>query len=354
MMTPHTEVQEPIAATKICVQCQTAKPVTEFLRRSRSKSGVPRRRGTCRACRHLNGGREVLPDGPVESQAIVPADVRASASGGGPADVQVGRPADTQAGGPTMPSAEVVAHELALVHPEPGAAPLTPAEGKPKRRRRRRKKAKAQHAARGDAALVAAPGEAGASGQEPAAESASAKGAAAPAKPRAPGQAPAAARAPAPARAPTHAKPHVPAKAPSPAPIKQTPAHPRTHPLDPSSLRPTRSGIIRMRGKTDNGRRWYQEIDPELAYTLVRERAAVVVNRQTIQRLYSNKEFRRLILNRDNYTCHFCGQYGDTIDHLLPRAKGGHTTPVNCVCACNFCNQSKADRDLEEFMSGLE
>jgi len=115
-------------------------------------------------------------------------------------------------------------------------------------------------------------------------------------------------------------------------------------------LVPSREGFIRMRGRTDNGRRWYQEIEPGLAWTLVKERAAVVVNRQTIQRLYSNKEFRRLILERDQYTCRFCGQYGDTIDHMLPRAKGGHTTPDNCVCACHSCNQSKADRDLEEFI----
>ncbi|GGG75144.1 hypothetical protein GCM10010918_34210 [Paenibacillus radicis (ex Gao et al. 2016)] len=105
-----------------------------------------------------------------------------------------------------------------------------------------------------------------------------------------------------------------------------------------------------MRGKTDKGRRWYQEIDIELAIILVKERAAVVVNRHTIRRLFSNKDFRKHILTRDNYTCYFCGDYGDTIDHMLPRAKGGHTTPDNCVCACNFCNQSKADKDLEEFM----
>ncbi|WP_274469112.1 MULTISPECIES: HNH endonuclease [unclassified Paenibacillus] len=114
-------------------------------------------------------------------------------------------------------------------------------------------------------------------------------------------------------------------------------------------LMPNRRGFIHMRGKTDNGRKWHQEIDPVLAITLVKERAAVVMNRHTIRRLYSNKEFRRLILERDQYTCRFCGQYGDTIDHMLPRAKGGHTTPDNCVCACNTCNQSKADRDMDEF-----
>lgn len=116
------------------------------------------------------------------------------------------------------------------------------------------------------------------------------------------------------------------------------------------SLTPTRQGVIRMRGRTDKGRRWHQEIDMALAETLVRERAAVMVNRHTIRRLFSNKDFRRYILTRDKHICHYCGQYGDTIDHLLPRAKGGHTTPDNCVCACMECNQSKADRDFAEFV----
>ncbi|OMF93327.1 HNH endonuclease [Paenibacillus sp. FSL R7-0273] len=125
---------------------------------------------------------------------------------------------------------------------------------------------------------------------------------------------------------------------------------PKPDPEDYSALIPSYKGMILMRGHSDKGRRWHQEIDLKLAVTLVREHAAVVVNRRTIRRLYSNKDFRRLILTRDNYTCYFCGLYGDTIDHLLPRAKGGHTTPDNCVCACNLCNQTKADKDVEEFM----
>lgn len=119
---------------------------------------------------------------------------------------------------------------------------------------------------------------------------------------------------------------------------------------DVSGLRTTRRGVVWMRGRTEKGRRWHQETDLETAQTLVREHAAVILNPHTVQRLYSNKTFRSYILNRDHYTCYFCGEYGDTIDHLLPRAKGGHTTPLNCVCACNLCNQSKADRDMDEFM----
>ncbi len=119
---------------------------------------------------------------------------------------------------------------------------------------------------------------------------------------------------------------------------------------DPAALRPTRQGIIRMRGRTDKGRGWYQEIDLEMAATLVSEHAAVLINPHTIRRLYSNKDFRRYILTRDHYTCYFCGEYGDTIDHLVPRAKGGHSTPDNCVCACSLCNRHKADKDVDVFL----
>lgn len=131
-------------------------------------------------------------------------------------------------------------------------------------------------------------------------------------------------------------------------PLPAPPSYPEGQP-DASLLRPNRQGMIRMRGRTDKGSRWHQEIELDLAVTLVKEYAAVVVNRHTIRRLYSNKDFRRYILTRDHHTCFFCGGYGDTIDHLLPKAKGGHTTPLNCVCACNECNQVKADRDLDEF-----
>lgn len=121
--------------------------------------------------------------------------------------------------------------------------------------------------------------------------------------------------------------------------------------FDLRALRPDRTGVVRMRGRTDKGKRWLQPTDMETAVTLVREKAAVVVSPHTIRRLFSNKEFRDYILERDGRICFFCGGPGDTLDHLVPRSKGGHTTPVNCVCACNECNQSKANRDLDDYLS---
>jgi 5-methylcytosine-specific restriction endonuclease McrA len=138
--------------------------------------------------------------------------------------------------------------------------------------------------------------------------------------------------------------------------IKKPLPTPPPKPEGPSEavLRLNRQGVVLMRGRTDKGRRWQQDTDLETAVTLVREHAAVVVNKSTVRRVYTNKTFRTYILNRDQYTCHFCGEYGDTIDHLLPRAKGGHTTPMNCVCACTLCNQTKAARSLEEFLHADE
>jgi len=57
---------------------------------------------------------------------------------------------------------------------------------------------------------------------------------------------------------------------------------------------------------------------------------------------------RANILRRDQRTCGYCLKAGNTIDHILPRAKGGTTTWTNVVTACALCNNKKGDRTLEE------
>lgn len=70
---------------------------------------------------------------------------------------------------------------------------------------------------------------------------------------------------------------------------------------------------------------------------------------------------RRAILNRDRYTCIYCGaKIGDkrhgealtrtcfTVDHLIPRSHGGGNTWGNTACACRWCNHRKADRTPHE------
>ncbi|MEP7200336.1 MAG: HNH endonuclease [Chloroflexota bacterium] len=57
---------------------------------------------------------------------------------------------------------------------------------------------------------------------------------------------------------------------------------------------------------------------------------------------------RRTVLARDQYTCQYCGtQPGKThltVDHVMPRSKGGLTLWENVVTACAACNQRKGNR----------
>ncbi len=57
---------------------------------------------------------------------------------------------------------------------------------------------------------------------------------------------------------------------------------------------------------------------------------------------------RRNIFKRDHYACQYCGkQPGSdelTLDHVVPRSKGGQSTWLNCVLACLDCNSRKAAR----------
>ena len=54
------------------------------------------------------------------------------------------------------------------------------------------------------------------------------------------------------------------------------------------------------------------------------------------------------ILRRDGRRCAYCGKRADTIDHVVPRSRGGSHDWDNCVAACRACNSRKADRLLSE------
>lgn len=59
---------------------------------------------------------------------------------------------------------------------------------------------------------------------------------------------------------------------------------------------------------------------------------------------------RREIFIRDNYTCQYCGtRTGDlTIDHVIPRSRGGGHSWENLVSACRVCNHRKGGKTLAE------
>lgn len=62
------------------------------------------------------------------------------------------------------------------------------------------------------------------------------------------------------------------------------------------------------------------------------------------------KSTRLAIYLRDQFTCVYCGKdlhgahvRGVTLDHLIPRERGGSNCPTNLVTACKTCNDSKGD-----------
>ncbi len=58
---------------------------------------------------------------------------------------------------------------------------------------------------------------------------------------------------------------------------------------------------------------------------------------------------RREVFRRDQHTCQYCGHTKRlTIDHVIPRSKGGTHTWDNVVTACESCNSAKGNRLLHE------
>lgn len=58
---------------------------------------------------------------------------------------------------------------------------------------------------------------------------------------------------------------------------------------------------------------------------------------------------RQNIFKRDGGKCQYCGSTKDlTLDHVIPRSKGGRSTWDNLVTACKNCNSRKGDNTPEE------
>jgi 5-methylcytosine-specific restriction endonuclease McrA len=57
---------------------------------------------------------------------------------------------------------------------------------------------------------------------------------------------------------------------------------------------------------------------------------------------------RRSIFARDNHRCQYCGGAAESIDHVVPRSRGGAHSWDNVVAACRPCNVRKRDRYLHE------
>ena len=90
------------------------------------------------------------------------------------------------------------------------------------------------------------------------------------------------------------------------------------------------------------------------------ERMAVAVPSVIRLRYYVRVPFprqaalsRRAVFHRDGFRCQYCGGGAESIDHVVPRSRGGAHVWDNVVAACRRCNATKGDRLLAETSMAL-
>ena len=72
----------------------------------------------------------------------------------------------------------------------------------------------------------------------------------------------------------------------------------------------------------------------------------LVFNLQCLNRRTARKKFRKDILDTWENKCAYCeSDRAHTLDHVIPKSKGGPTKRWNLVACCGVCNLSKSDED---------
>jgi hypothetical protein len=74
--------------------------------------------------------------------------------------------------------------------------------------------------------------------------------------------------------------------------------------------------------------------------------------------------WKTLLSEAQNHKCCWCGQKmiesnvirsnSSTIEHIIPRSKGGENNPDNYAVACHRCNNNRGDSSVEEFLAKIE
>lgn len=95
------------------------------------------------------------------------------------------------------------------------------------------------------------------------------------------------------------------------------------------------------------------------AFILLLKEKAQIINHRVIRlfeyikipftKLRNNKPTRSAIYARDGHKCQYCGATRKlTIDHVIPKSRGGSDDWDNLVVACSSCNVKKGDKYLEQ------
>lgn len=96
-----------------------------------------------------------------------------------------------------------------------------------------------------------------------------------------------------------------------------------------------------------SGRARVLEFHTQKACALFSFPSVVVLNSYIRKREFVVSATRNTIFQRDNYCCQYCGDKVPknklTVDHVIPKSRGGQKSWNNLVACCTRCNQKKAN-----------
>lgn len=92
------------------------------------------------------------------------------------------------------------------------------------------------------------------------------------------------------------------------------------------------------------------EGDPVWGASAVFDRPAVILLTRYVRLPHGRRVpvTRRGVLRRDAHRCAYCGRGASTVDHIVPRSRGGIDSWENLVACCLRCNNLKGDRTPQE------
>lgn len=108
-------------------------------------------------------------------------------------------------------------------------------------------------------------------------------------------------------------------------------------------------GCIKIGDTSKDGTRYIVRLPEEIP--LVKEKL-LIQNEPVEEDYFTDPKKRKMIFERDNWTCAYCGEKvtteNATLDHLIPQHKDGKNTKENLKTACLICNSIKSGKTYDE------
>ncbi|TLP74067.1 HNH endonuclease [Nesterenkonia sphaerica] len=108
-----------------------------------------------------------------------------------------------------------------------------------------------------------------------------------------------------------------------------------------------RAAVLVMRGKASV---LAEDGLPIVAPSVLVPRPAVILLHQYVRvvRRGPGAPSRRGVLRRDRRQCGYCGGSASTVDHVIPKSRGGDSSWSNLLACCGPCNVRKGDKTLDQ------